>query len=870
CKIPGYSNDTYQVQSPYHQRLVNLHIPNSEDHTKDYEECDVFTFDQSLITSQNSSRPNNATKTKCSSWVYSDEDFDQTFVSEMNLVCDEKYKVSLAKTIFFGGVLVGSFGFGICSDLIGRRKTLIIAVLMQFACSLSLAWADSYVTYVILRFGIGLCNVGMFMTSYVIGMEWVGPSKRTYVGLVIALIAPVGEFYLTLASYLTRQWKYTEIIIAVPVALYSLCWFFIPESPRWLVSQGRIEEAKDLLKTAAKVNKKELPEKLLDKLAPEEKKETGKVWLLFTEKSLAIRTCIIFYNWMVASMVFYGLSLNTGALYGNLYVNFIIMALVEFPGHFLPIVLIDRFGRRKSHCSFMLIGGIGCLSTIFTVNYGGKDLQWLTTSLAMVGKLFSTAAFATIYVFSAELYPTVVRNAGMGSSSCWARVGGMISPFIGDTADLVGGKFGTAVPLIIFGAACLLAGFLALALPETLNRSLPETIQDGKNYTKCKIPGYSNDTYQIQNPHHERLVDLFIPRSEGTNQDYDKCHVYLFDQSPSRYINRSRPKNTSMVKCSSWVYSKQDFDDTFVSEADLVGGKFGTAVPLIIFGAASVIAGLLSLALPETLNKSLPETIQDGKNFGRYAQTPDPRKCHDVNPDACQKFLAKDPNMCSNDCLAKRCIAAERYAKDFHKFYTAGCTEKELCKALFGFESDKREISIDREGRSYLLHGGCCDSNYCNIHDPLNVTSTPDPSSRPSRPTGPNPLLSNTTDPIFDSCKDSDLDTDGCRLLNDTDPTMCQNSCLATQFCPKFCGSCRKYLENIFSTNSCVSVVTLGVDLSVTSQLGCMDDRICGLYFSGGGGLGGIGKRQTTLKGSCCKEDLCNRKAALAPAAPVG
>ena len=51
-------------------------------------------------------------------------------------------------------------------------------------------------------------------------------------------------------------------------------------------------------------------------------------------------------------------------------------------------------------------------------------------------------------------------------------------------------------------------------------------------------------------------------------------------------------------------------------QGDLVGGKIGQALPLMVFGAASVLAGLLSLLLPETLGESMPETIEDGKIFG--------------------------------------------------------------------------------------------------------------------------------------------------------------------------------------------------------------------------------------------------------------
>ena len=62
-------------------------------------------------------------------------------------------------------------------------------------------------------------------------------------------------------------------------------------------------------------------------------------------------------------------------------------------------------------------------------------MQYLTTALAMLGKLFATAGLITIYVLSAELFPTAIRNVGMGSSSSWARVGGMIFPFIADTVS---------------------------------------------------------------------------------------------------------------------------------------------------------------------------------------------------------------------------------------------------------------------------------------------------------------------------------------------------------------------------------------------------------------------------------------------------
>ncbi|XP_062580308.1 organic cation transporter protein-like [Saccostrea cucullata] len=182
-------------------------------------------------------------------------------------------------------------------------------------------------------------------------------------------------------------------------------------------------------------------------------------------------------------MVYYGLNLNTAMLYGNFYINFLIFVMLEVVGNATLWLTINRFGRKRSYIFYTTVGGLSCLSTIFTVNYLRKDLQIVTTILAMVGMLFNTAGFTTLYFFSAEIFPTLVRNVGMGTSSSLARVGAMIFPFIADTRHLVPGSTGVAIPLVIFGGACLIGAGLSLFLPETGSKMLPETIEDGRNFT---------------------------------------------------------------------------------------------------------------------------------------------------------------------------------------------------------------------------------------------------------------------------------------------------------------------------------------------------------------------------------------------------
>lgn len=85
-----------------------------------------------------------------------------------------------------------------------------------------------------------------------------------------------------------------------------------------------------------------------------------------------IRTVVASVSRMVVSMVYYGLSLNTGNLGGDFYVNFTISGLVEFPAYTLCIILLDRVGRKWLHFICMVVGGVACVCTVFTTLYASK------------------------------------------------------------------------------------------------------------------------------------------------------------------------------------------------------------------------------------------------------------------------------------------------------------------------------------------------------------------------------------------------------------------------------------------------------------------------------------------------------------------
>lgn len=484
CALPTWPNDTYAIQNEAHRMMINKTIPPSTDETLQYSQCLLYQ--------------GNGTKS-CNKWVYDRTVFKSTFTSEQNIVCKDELKTSHASMVFFGGVLLGAFGLGTLADVLGRKKTLYVSSWLLLISTLAVAWAPSFWVFVVLRFIIGTSCAGIFMSGFVLGMEIVGPSKRVWAGIVIEYFFAIGLVVLAGVAYFIRHWKYIEIAVSAPSVFFLLYWWLIPESPRWLISQGRYKEAEKVIKQIAEGNNVTLPEKALLNLEADQP-PAGRIWHLFSHKTLLIRTLIIFFNWMVVSMGYYGLSLNTGNLSGDFYLNFFLSGLVEFPAYTLCLVFMDKVGRKKLHVICFVGGGLACICTIFTMLYASEDLQPITVTLAMIGKVGIAAAFAIIYVWSAEIYPTVVRNAGMGASSAFARIGGMISPYIADISKVVEGHLGRALPLVIFGGFSVLAGLLSLLLPETLNQKLPETIEDGEKFGKKsskynKSEAYSNEAF---------------------------------------------------------------------------------------------------------------------------------------------------------------------------------------------------------------------------------------------------------------------------------------------------------------------------------------------------------------------------------------
>ncbi|CAG2122404.1 unnamed protein product, partial [Medioppia subpectinata] len=181
---------------------------------------------------------------------------------------------------------------------------------------------------------------------------------------------------------------------------------------------------------------------------------------LLKTPNLRRSTLIMYFTWFVNSFVYYGISLNIGDFGGNLFVSFFIAGLIEFPSYLFPIFAFKYVGRRPVTAGLMYFSGLSCFAIIPFISY---PILWLRITVAMIGKFFITSSYGVVYVYAAEIYPTVIRQVGVGSCSVAARVGSMLAPFVKDLNVYTG----MGVVLSLFGTLSMADGIAIHFLPET-------------------------------------------------------------------------------------------------------------------------------------------------------------------------------------------------------------------------------------------------------------------------------------------------------------------------------------------------------------------------------------------------------------------
>jgi len=418
----------------------------------------------------------NANITDCKRWDF-DRSVPETVVSQFSLVCSRDIWRSLTQSVYMVGKMVGAVGSGFLSDRFGRQRMLVISSIGMMVFGISVSFSPSMEVFVFLRWCVAVFGIALYSCGFVYCMEMVGGRWSTYIGIGLVYPWAIGYMSLPLLAWIFPSWSSLQLAISVPVVILSILLVIpglVPESPRWLLAKGHTEQANQILTKAEKVNQNREEKELTETPVSKDKDQTvnsSTILDLFRTPYLRRSTLIMYYLWFTNSFVYYGLTLNSGSLFpGSLHINFIIGGALEILAYTLTILAFIYTGRKFSVSFSMLFGGIALLLTSIVPSITGKAV------LGQLGKFAITASFSMVYVYAAEIFPTVIRNTGIGSSSFVARIGSIFAPFIGREL----GKKSPAVPLIIFGLTSVIAGILVLFLPETRNSKLVDTIEEGE------------------------------------------------------------------------------------------------------------------------------------------------------------------------------------------------------------------------------------------------------------------------------------------------------------------------------------------------------------------------------------------------------
>ncbi|KAL0880250.1 hypothetical protein ABMA27_002707 [Loxostege sticticalis] len=425
----------------------------------------------------------------CKNPEYDTSVFTSTIITEWDLICDRRWMASFTQTVFQFGTLVGSVLFGMAADRFGRRKPLLLVVIIQLATGIAAAFAPDYWSFTVLRFLLGTSVGGIIVVSFTMVTECVGTHHRDTVSALYQAPFNLGHLLLPVFGYFLRDFNVFQLAISLSAVILLLYFVLIPESPRWLIAVRKSDQAVGILERIAKMNGRPTENiksdiHIYQASVEDNNQKKGNILDLVRTPNLRKNTIAMAMNWLSCGYCFYGLSQYVSQLSGNIFVNVAVSAAVTLLGTLTSVLLLKMLGRKTIVIIFNFVCVVCLIIMIFIPEGVGSVV------FASIGVVASFIVLVVVFLYCSELFPTVVRNAALGTSSMMARLGSMVAPFVLELRYVAGW-----LPPLAFAIVPLIAGFMTFLLPETKGCELMTTIEEGEQFGKkvLKIKEDSNN-----------------------------------------------------------------------------------------------------------------------------------------------------------------------------------------------------------------------------------------------------------------------------------------------------------------------------------------------------------------------------------------
>jgi MFS family permease len=444
-----------------------------------------------------------------------------TFLSEVLRI---EWSLSHHETAFitstlFIGAIFGTLFLGPLADRRGRKPVFILTGSIISIFGLAVSLCTNYWALLCMLFMVGF-GAGGLTVPFDILAECIPSNTRGKNLLIIEYFWTVGVLFVVVMAYIflgkeEGNWRLFVCVCTLPclasVIVGVLC---VPESPRWLCTMGRSDDALQILRTAAVINGHDaqfiFPEgtEIVD-----EAKEEPNFCELFTPK-WRWTTLMLWGTWGAYAFGYYGVIMLITEIFENVQgdtsndvrthpkYNFdfgaiFVSSSAELVGASLAILGVDRVGRIPVQIvSYSAAGLSVCALAVLASNGGGRSAL---ISLGFVARIFEMSGSCVTWVSTAEILTTEVRTTGHSTANAVARIGSLFAPFL-----IVGNSSVAKKGVIMLAIHCITVAFVS-QLPETKGvhmgvASIPVLSEDDDDMARESADEGSSG--QLEHPDH--------------------------------------------------------------------------------------------------------------------------------------------------------------------------------------------------------------------------------------------------------------------------------------------------------------------------------------------------------------------------------
>lgn len=389
--------------------------------------------------------------------------------------------LGLTVSIALWGTVVGAMSAGAIGQKLGGRETLRITAILYVISAIGCAFAWSWPALVIFRFigGLGVGGSSVLGPVYIAELapaKWRGRLVGMFqINIVIGiLLAYFSNYVIGTMNLGAAEWRWQLGVAAVPALFFLILLFGIPRSSRWLVTQGRIDEARSVLQMMGSPESEAELREIVDSIHLERSAKTEPVFSLKYKLPLFLAITIGMFNQLagINAILYYLNQIFEQAGFSKLSgdLQAVAIGFTNLVFTFVGMSVIDRVGRK----TLLLIGAVGtgvCLSGvayIFATHQHRGALLWLL--IAYIA-FFAVSQGAVIWVYIGEVFPNRVRAKGqsIGSSAHW-----IMNALIAFEFPRMASTSG-AYPFIFFAAMMVVQFFVVLFIyPETKGYTLEQ------------------------------------------------------------------------------------------------------------------------------------------------------------------------------------------------------------------------------------------------------------------------------------------------------------------------------------------------------------------------------------------------------------